>query len=381
MRSIRVAILLFFALTGAQAADIDVKRLEGGSTLVVVEGKLEIGDVETFQAKVASLPAAGTTVAFQSQGGHLLAGIRIGSVIRSKKFATVVPDAAECASACALAWLGGTRRYVGKESLVGFHAAFTLKEDGAPAESAPGNAILGAYLNQLGLSEKAILYITQAVPESIQWMSMREAAELGIAVSPLQPPKSARKPHPTKSAAAEHPEGSPEQRAIDFVLALVKRWSGPNTELLSFLNTSYAEKVLYFGKPTPREAVLVKKRRLADRWTHRAYTVRPGSLSATCAGAGDTCRVKGIMSWKFENPETKGSASGVSSFEFSVINEHNALQITGETSSAKDKPPAASNPLKEVRQRLDHLVSQISGLRTTNQPAKSATRPKTPVAH
>src|SRR5262249_47282731 len=157
----------------------------------------------------------------------LLAGIRIGSVIRSKKFATVVPDAAECASACALAWLGGTRRDVGKESLGGFHAAFTLKEDGAAAESAPGNAILGGYVNQLGLSEKAILYITQAVPESIQWMSMREAAELGIAVSPLQPPKSARKPHPTKSAAAEHPEGSPEQRAIDFVLALVKRWSGP----------------------------------------------------------------------------------------------------------------------------------------------------------
>ena len=390
MRSIRVAILLFFALTGAQAAEIDVKRLEGGSTLVVVEGKLEISDVEAFQAKVASLPAGGTTVAFQSQGGHLLAGIRIGTVIRSKKFATVVPDAAECASACALAWLGGTRRFVGKEAMVGFHAAFTLKEDGAPAESAPGNAILGAYLNQLGLSEKAILYVTQAVPESIQWMSMREAAELGIVVSPLPPPKSARKPTATATARAEHPEGTPEQRAIDFVLNLVKRWSEPNTELLSFLNTSYAEKVLYFGKPTPRETVLVKKRKLADRWTRRAYTIRPGSVSATCAGTGETCRVKGIVSWKFENPETKGSASGVSSFEFSVINDHNALQIAAETSSAKDKPPATTNPLKQVGQRLEHLVSQISGLRTANQPAKPATanqtpkpvtRPKTPVAH
>ena len=56
---------------------------------------------------------------------------------------------------------------------------------GALSESGPGNAILGAYLSQLGLSEKAILYITHAAPTSMQWMGMEEAAEYGITVSKL----------------------------------------------------------------------------------------------------------------------------------------------------------------------------------------------------
>src|SRR5262249_17169291 len=106
VRSVGIAMLLLFvALAEADAADIDVKRLDGGSTVVVVEGKLDFSDIEAFRAKVAALPAAGTTVAFRSKGGRLFAGIRIGKLIRSKRFTTVVPDAAECASACALAWL------------------------------------------------------------------------------------------------------------------------------------------------------------------------------------------------------------------------------------------------------------------------------------
>ena len=375
MRSVRVAILLLlFALAGAEAADIDVRRLDGGSTLVVVEGKLEIGDIEAFRAKVAALPAAGTTVAFQSKGGRLLAGIRIGTLIRSKKFATVVPDAAECASACALAWLGGTRRFAGKDAKIGFHAAYVIRE-GGPTESGPGNAIVGAYLNQLGLSEKAILYVTQAVPTSMQWMSMQDAAEYGIAVAPLSPlPHSA----PTGAAATDHPRGSPERLAIDFVLALVTRWSGPNAELLLFLDKSYAEKVLYFGKPTPRQAVLRDKRRLAERWNQRAYTVRPGSLSATCTGSDGTCRVKGVMSWKFSN-QANESARGITSFEYSVINvidEREPLQIAAETTSANDKRPAASNPLTLVGRGLQKLVSQ---LRTTNKSANTSIRPKAPI--
>jgi len=374
VRSVSIAILLLlFALTAAEAADIDVKRLEGGSTLVVVEGKLEFGDIETFRAKVAALPAGGTTVAFQSKGGRLLAGIRIGTVIRSKKFATVVPDAAECASACALAWLGGTRRFAGKDAKIGFHAAYVIRE-GAPTESGPGNAIVGAYLNQLGLSEKAILYVTQAVPTSMQWMTMQDAAEYGIAVAPLSPP-----PHSASAgaAASDYPKGSSERLAIDFVLALVTRWSGPNAELMPFLDQSYADKVLYFGKPTPRQTVLREKRRLAERWNQRAYTVRPGSLSAMCTGRDGTCRVKGVMSWKLTNHET--SARGSTSFEYSVINvidEHEPLRIAAETTSAKDRRPAALTPLTLVGQGLQKLVSP---LRATSKSANTVSRPKAPV--
>jgi len=52
-------------------------------------------------------------------------------------------------------------------------------------ESGPGNAVLGAYLDQIGLPEDAIVYITQASPSSMKWLSMEEAAQHGIDVELL----------------------------------------------------------------------------------------------------------------------------------------------------------------------------------------------------
>jgi len=383
VRSICVTIVLCLALTEAKAADIDVKQLENGSTLVVIEGDLSIGDIKTFQTKVASLATGRATVAFQSRGGRLLAGIRIGTLIRAKKFTTVVPDGAQCASACALAWLGGARRLVGKDSSVGFHAAFVVKAAG-PAESGPGNAILGAYLNQLGLSEKAILYITRAAPTSMQWMSMDEAAEHGIAVALLPSSDSAPPSDANGAAIAERREGSPERRAIDFVRALAARWSGPNAEILPVLDELYTDKVLYYGKPTPRQAVLLGKRRFAERWTKRTYNLRPGSLAATCAGDGGSCRVKGVMNWTFHSARTTQGSRGVASFEYNVILKGETLQIAAETSSptssANSKPRPAPNSLSTVKRNLQQLLAQLTKLRPANPRVRTATRSRAPIA-
>ena len=134
------------ARPAAQAANIEVKHLDAAGALVIVEGDLELGDIEVFRSKVGPLSKA--SVAFRSDGGSLLAGIRIGMLIRVKNFNTIVPDAAQCASACAVAWLGGAHRFLGVGSKVGFHAAYVQKA-GAATESGPGNAVLGAYLDQI----------------------------------------------------------------------------------------------------------------------------------------------------------------------------------------------------------------------------------------
>jgi hypothetical protein len=376
VRGIGFIILVLFAAR-ADAAQIDIKPLDNGSTLIVIDGKFEVPDIETFRTKVAALPAGKATVAFQSKGGRLLAGIRIGTLIRTKKFATVVPDGAVCSSACALAWLGGTRRYLGRDANVGFHAAFTFRA-GEPAESGAGNAILGAYLNQLGLSEKAILYITRAAPTSMEWMSLEEAAEHGITVARLPPPSFA--PKSSASGAADHPVGSPERRAIDFVLALAARWSGPNAEVLPTLDRLYTDNVLYQGKPTPREAVVLSKRRFADRWTERSYDIRPGSVSVICADSGDACRVKGRMRWTFRNAKAASSARGVASFEYSIVLDGEALRIAAETSSPHKKQSPAANPLKQVGRSLQQLLAQLSKPRPTSATANTANRPKAGVA-
>ena len=106
----------------------------------------------------------------------------MGKLIRLRNYATVVPNNTQCLSACALAWLGGTERYMGSTARIGFHAAY-LRTTGQ--ETGAGNALLGAYLSQIGLSEAAIFYIAQAPPTSMTLLTIADAKRFGIDVSVL----------------------------------------------------------------------------------------------------------------------------------------------------------------------------------------------------
>jgi hypothetical protein len=57
-------------------------------------------------------------------------------------------------SSCSL-----TRRLI----VVNSHAAY-IEKVGRASESGVGNALVGSYLTQIGLSENAVVYITQAAP-------------------------------------------------------------------------------------------------------------------------------------------------------------------------------------------------------------------------
>jgi hypothetical protein len=48
---------------------------------------------------------------------------------------------------------------------------------------------MGAYLNKIGLRYEAVEYITSASPNSITWLSMEDAKQVGIEVSLFRPPK------------------------------------------------------------------------------------------------------------------------------------------------------------------------------------------------
>ena len=237
MRSACVASLSLFAATAAAAATITVQHPDDGPPLVIVTGEFEFSDVGAFSAAVAPLSKA--TVSFASDGGALLAGIRIGTLIRQKRFATLVADGATCASACAVAWLGGERRFIGSGANVGFHAAYVLKAGGAVAQSAPGNAVLGAYLDRLGLSEEAIRYVTDAEPSTIHWMNNIEAAEHGIVVAQwntseqtaaaTDSPKHFRNSHPETGPARHRTSGEDSfEQARQSVRALFSKLSKLN---------------------------------------------------------------------------------------------------------------------------------------------------------
>lgn len=162
------------------AADIAFQEMGEGAEkirLITIEGEIRQGDDRKFANE--ALKAESAIVAFSSPGGNLIAGIEIGRAIRLKGFATLTMDGYQCASACALAWLGGGARFMGAGSRIGFHAA-SRADTGATDPSA--NAIVGAYLNQLGLPLSAIAYITETLPDDMRWLSREAAEEVGIEV-------------------------------------------------------------------------------------------------------------------------------------------------------------------------------------------------------
>jgi hypothetical protein len=378
VRHVVAIVIALLAPPAAEAANIEVKHLEAATALVMVEGDLELGDIEIFRSKVAAISKA--TVAFRSDGGSLLAGIRIGMLIRVKNFTTVVPDAAQCASACAVAWLGGAHRFLGVGSKVGFHAAYVQKA-GMTTESGPGNAVLGAYLDQIGLPEDAIVYITQAAPSSMKWLNMEEAAQHGIDVALLPPPDAAPSADPNAAASLEPPPSSLAGRATSLVVALAARWSEPNAETLRALDDLYVDKVFYHGKITTRQAVLQEKRYFAERWPQRSYKIRPHSVTASCNAVSEMCRVQGIMDRELANPATNTKSQDVASFDYSVTRAGEGLKIAAETSAVSKltDPSDGSNPLTSVQRGLERLLAQVSRIRGTPASPDGQIRPNAPV--
>lgn len=178
MRSL-MAVLLVALGSAAGAAQIAATG-SGDRAMVVITGELVRGDARRFTE--VALSHRDATVVLASPGGSLQAGIDIGEAARLLDMRTMVPDDAVCASACALAWLGGTRRVMGNGAQIGFHAAYRVTEQGGASVSSMGNALVGGYLNKLGLSDQAIFYITRSDPAAMQWLSEEDALRLGISV-------------------------------------------------------------------------------------------------------------------------------------------------------------------------------------------------------
>jgi hypothetical protein len=169
---------ILLATTPAVSATITVRpETPDRPIVVVVEGSLAAFDEDQFAAKTAPLSSA--FVAFSSDGGSLVAGLRIGEAIRGKGFSTIVPDGRRCASACALAWLGGVERFIGTSGKISFHAAY----DAASDESGVGTAVLDAYLSKIGLPYEAVIYI--AASNEMTWLNMSDTAQRGIRVTLL----------------------------------------------------------------------------------------------------------------------------------------------------------------------------------------------------
>jgi hypothetical protein len=295
--------------------------------LIEVEGELIRGD-ETKFIEIA-LKSADAIVVFHSRGGNLLAGIEIGKAIRLKGFSTLVPDNMYCASACALAWLAGRARLMSNTARVGFHAVYT-SEDGETRVSSAGNAIVGAYLNQLGLPTSAIIYITGAPPDGMQWLNFSDALRVGIEVKRLNLTTDANASQPLiQSNSPVTSSGNLLASIAEETRNLFGATNKPNAAAFAYLQQKYSEQVDYFGKASPKANVLTDKRRLFQRWPVRSYSLIADSLRVAC-DTQTTCTSEGKVDWTDTN--AKASSQGSAAFSYGWSLEAGVWKIRSETS-------------------------------------------------
>jgi hypothetical protein len=294
-----------------------------GPDIIFVVGDLTLGDDKRFID--VALNSENAIVVFQSPGGNLRAGMEIGKAIRLKGFGSYVPDAVQCSSACALAWLGGRVRYMSNTARVGFHAAY-VDAGGQATVSSAGNALVGAYLNQLGLPPAAIIYITDAPPDGIQWLSFTDAQRYGIDVRPFD---LSIRPAALNRNSISGTYSSQIASVTKEVYEYVDATNRPSEMSLSYLEGKYPDQVNYYGKILPKGSVLDDKKAFFKKWPIRNYSIQPSSITVDCKTSFE-CKSEGVINWEASGPilNSKGSTA----FTLLWALEGNTWKIRSESS-------------------------------------------------
>jgi hypothetical protein len=107
-----VGLLLLPAASMHSSIAMDFARV---GDVVMASGEITHGDADKFMEFIKQNNMIETdnyvAIGLSSPGGNLFEGMALGEAIRRARFNAVVSRGPTCASACALAFLGGTARY------------------------------------------------------------------------------------------------------------------------------------------------------------------------------------------------------------------------------------------------------------------------------
>lgn len=290
----------------AIAAEITPINRDGVTRAILIAGTIMPGDRQKF-ANIALTTDKAVVILF-SEGGNVWDALEIGRAIRLKGFPTYVMANDVCASACALIWLAGTPRQMSSSARIGFHAVY-MDASGAREVSSSGNAIVGSYLNSLGLPEAAVFELTSAAPDSVQWLKPTEAAKFGIDVVVREYGSAATTPQASgdrtipSGDTPSAPVNQFETRASDFAMRYVSFENEEPNQSLKLVATAYAPQVLHFGILKTRQQVLTDYAGFIERWPNRKYTVKPGSLTVSCSVDRSQCVVEALLDWEVSSSD------------------------------------------------------------------------------
>jgi len=187
-------LFLFYILCMASLYGLEFSQHENNSktlNAIMATGEIEYNDVEKLNRYISYLPKKKhIAIYFNSPGGNLLGGIRLGKYFKRNGIKTVIQADSICASACALAFLGGTDHNGNKwmssttTSHLGFHAF--SKGDGTKYADSDITQMLVAEILKYGqyVNAPMEIFIRQfSTPSNdMYWFNTQEELQFGIKV-------------------------------------------------------------------------------------------------------------------------------------------------------------------------------------------------------
>jgi hypothetical protein len=222
--------ILLFGFQDAFAAEFTkIPGKDGNPPTIIIKGVIKDGDYVQFNQLAINEQFA--VVKPDSAGGNLVTALEIASTVRIKQFATEVTEK-QCNSGCALIWIAGQPRRMGKDTAIGFHMSYVRKEDGTKVQDPIGVGMTGAYLASLGISDRAIYTLLDADPDDLYELTTRRADELGIYVSVVEDRTEAIKLHSSAVENIHKPDRASQMDAVgSYMDAAYRGFAGSQNNL------------------------------------------------------------------------------------------------------------------------------------------------------
>lgn len=166
------------------------RQHDHGDRTVYASGPIVAGTTEALLALIRRGHLEHARIYFDSPGGDVTESMKLGDAIRSHHLNTAIgrpgdtaDDESEaiCASACVFAYAGGENRFMPANSgRLGIHQFHGAKTRAAIAETQFISGLIVAYLSHMGVDPNAFAMQAMVDPDSIMWLTPKQARALGF---------------------------------------------------------------------------------------------------------------------------------------------------------------------------------------------------------
>ena len=195
-------LIIIFSTNPVSAKEMTFKLLDfNHTTAIVADGEITAKTPKNFSTFMDSVELDGFKfeVWLNSDGGNLLAGLELGSLIRNTGFLDTVVHSenmsAKCYSSCAYAFMGGREREVRDGARIGFHQFYsnldtnmaytdlTDKLEQSEAFTQMLSALVLRYLLDMGANLELYYKMSFALPDQMFIPNASDLLELGISTT------------------------------------------------------------------------------------------------------------------------------------------------------------------------------------------------------